>query len=61
MDIKEMCCVLGIDSVYCRVLEFVNRVFGVAVLLDVTACVGRHLQMFPDEATASFFRVEEYY
>jgi hypothetical protein len=56
-----MCCVLGIDSVYCRVLEFLNRVFGVAVLLDVTACGGRHLQMFPDEATTSFFRAEEYY
>jgi len=47
--------------IYCRVLEFLNKVLVVAVLLDVTACGGRHLQMFPDEATASFFRVEEYY
>lgn len=32
----------------------------VTVLLDVTAGGGRHLHMFPDEATTSFFRVEEY-
>jgi len=24
MDIKEMCCIAEIRSVYCRVLEFVN-------------------------------------
>jgi len=47
--------------IYWRVLECVNRVLVVAVLLGVTACGGRHLQMFPDESTASFFRVEEYY
>jgi hypothetical protein len=61
MDIKEMCCILEIGSVYCRVLEFVNRVLVVTVLLDVIACGGRYLQMFPNEATAFFFRVEEYY
>ena len=55
-----MCCILEIGSIYCRVLELVNRILVVAVLLDVTACDGRHLQMFPDEATASFFRAEEY-
>jgi hypothetical protein len=60
MDIKEMCCVLEIASPYCRVLEFVNRVLVITVLLDVTACGGRHLQMFSDEATSSFFRVDEY-
>jgi hypothetical protein len=61
MGIKEMCFIVETCSVYCRVLELVNRILVVTVLLEVTARGSSHLQMFPDEATASFFKVEEYY